>query len=52
LVGPHRKPVDFFAALRGEVSTARNDRSKWMTLSEYMAAMKQAIASVESEELA
>jgi hypothetical protein len=52
LVGPHRKPVDFFAALRGEVPTTRRDRSKWMTLSEYMAAMKQAIALVESEELA
>jgi hypothetical protein len=52
LVGPHRKPVDFFAALRGEVPTTRSDRSKWMTLSEYMAAMKQAIALVESEELA
>ena len=52
LVGPHRKPVDFFAALRGEVPTTRKDHSKWMTLSEYMTAMKQAIAAIESEELA
>ena len=52
LVGPHRKPVDFFATVRGEVSTTRRDRSQWMTLSEYMIAMKQAIALVESEELA
>ena len=50
LVGPHRKPVDFFAALRGEVSTARSDRSKWMTLSEYITAMKKAVAAAESAE--
>lgn len=52
LVGPHRKPVDFFAALRGEVPTTLSDRSKWMTLGEYMTALKQAIAAIESEELA
>jgi hypothetical protein len=34
LVGPYRKPVDFFGALRGDIPTTRNDRSKWMTLSE------------------
>ena len=49
-VGPHRKPVDFFAALRGEVPTTRSDRSKWMTLSEYFTAMKQALAATKSEE--
>lgn len=49
LVGPHRKPVDFFAALRGEVPTTRDDRSKWMTLSEYITALKQASAAAQSE---
>ena len=48
LIGPHRKPVDFFAALRGEVPTTRSDRSKWMRLSEYITAMKQAVAAAES----
>jgi hypothetical protein len=48
LAGPHRKPVDFFATVRGEVSTTRRDRSKWMTLSEYITAMKQAVALAES----
>ena len=49
LIGPHRRPVDFFAALRGEVPTTRSDRSKWMTLSEYITALKQASAATQSE---
>jgi hypothetical protein len=49
LVGPPRKPVDFFAALRGEVPTARSDRSKWMTLSEYITALKQTSVAPQSE---
>lgn len=49
LVGTHRKPVDFFAALRGEVPTTRSDRSTWMTLSEYIAALKQTSAATHSE---
>jgi hypothetical protein len=50
LVGPLRKPVDFFATVRGEVPMARKDRCAWMTLSEYFEAMKQMLATAASEE--
>lgn len=50
LVGPHRKPVDFFATVRGEVPMTRTDRSKWMTLSEYFTALKHAVTAAKSEE--
>ena len=36
LVGPHRRPVDIWATIRGEVPMARTDRLAWLTLDGYL----------------
>ena len=36
LVGPHKRPVDIWATIRGEVPMARGDGLAWLTLDGYL----------------
>ena len=50
LVGPYRRPIDFFAVLRGEANVTRKDRFTWMTLSEYFVSINKAMAAIATED--
>ncbi len=43
LIGPHQRPVDFWATLRGDVRTGRADVCEWLTLSEFLDRRAQTI---------
>lgn len=36
LVGPHKRPVDIWATIRGEAPMARTDAVAWLTLDDYL----------------
>jgi hypothetical protein len=42
VVGPHKRPVDAWATIRGEVGMARADPISWLTLLEYLDARQNA----------
>jgi len=42
IVGPHGKPVDAWATIRGEVAMGRGDPIRWLSLDEYLDARQMA----------
>jgi hypothetical protein len=42
LVGPHKRPVDAWATICGEVVMGRGDPISWLTLPEYLDARQKA----------
>lgn len=38
LAGTHRRPVDVWATIRGEVTMARTDRIEWLSVEDYLEA--------------
>ena len=36
IVGPYKRPVDFWATVRGEVAIGRQDACMWLSLGEYL----------------
>lgn len=39
LVGPHKRPVDLFATIRGEIPMERTDKATWLTREAFLAAL-------------
>lgn len=42
LVGPHKRPVDLWATIRGDVPMSRNDKTAWLTRPAFLAALAAA----------
>lgn len=49
LVGPHKRPVDLWATIRGEVPMSRTDTTAWLTVEAYLI---QCLAATQAEEKA
>ena len=47
IVGPHGKPVDAWATIRGEVAMGRGDTIRWLTLADYLDARQSAALAEE-----
>lgn len=53
VVGPHKRPVDIWATIRGEVAMGRADPIRWLSISEYLEArLKAAVAEQRAEDRA
>lgn len=50
LVGPHKRPVDVWGTIRGEVAMGRGDRISWLTLPEYLEARQKAAEAQQRAE--
>jgi len=51
LVGPHKRPVDAWATIRGEIAMGRADPISWLTLPGYLdARQKAALAQQRAED--
>jgi hypothetical protein len=49
LVGPHRRPVDVWATIRGEVVMARTDHVAWLSVEDYLRARLAAARAEQGE---
>jgi hypothetical protein len=51
IIGPHKRPVDAWATIRGEVTMGRSDPIRWLTLPDYLEArLTAAHAQSEAED--
>ena len=51
MVGPHKRPVDIWATIRGEVTMGRADKAQWLSVDEYLdARQKAALAELRAAE--
>lgn len=53
MVGPHKRPVDIWATIRGEVTMGRGDKAGWLSVGEYLdARQKAALAELRAADRA